>query len=141
MHDYGQGGLGILVDCDEPEELSKALGDTWEVVTENIESHPFYKRAMEREEQVYDFHNPSGLLKTYLYISARQSEGKTAFPIQVRKWWSKENRDVWAKSKEEVEKRFPHCQFLYGQVIEGRLEYSDIDSEDDFIKKFGSNNT
>ena len=141
IHDYQHGGVGMLVKADDPGELKQALGCSWDVITEKIEEHPFYKYAQEKGDTIYDLDEPKGLLFDMLYISARQSEGKTGYPVRINKLSKFHYREIWARTIDEVREKFPNCEFLYGKVLTKPLPKSDIDIEDDFIKSHGSKNT
>lgn len=136
-HDYGHGGVGMLVRCDNPSELAFALGESWKVVSENVGQNAYYKDAIANGEVIYEFPNPDGLLAKMLQISLSQSQGKQSFPIRVGSNGNYAFRYVWARSAEEVKSKFPCCEFLYGQVLTEPLEESDIDIPDDFIGKYG----
>ena len=136
-HDYGQGGIAMLVRCENTEDLKMALGDKWDIISENVADHPFWKNTTEAQHVVHDFSKPAGLLEAMLYVSARESEGKRVFPIRVGPWGRFQKREVWAKSKEEVEETFPNCKFLFGEILTLPMDRSDIDVPDEFIRKYG----
>ncbi|GAB1267131.1 hypothetical protein NBRC116493_03840 [Aurantivibrio infirmus] len=136
-HDYGHGGVGMLVRCENPDELAFALGASWKVVSEKVKENAYYKHAVANGEVIYDFSNPDGLLARMLKISLSQSQGKKAFPIRVGSNGNYASRYVWARSAEEIKSKFPSCEFLYGQVLTEPLRESDIDVPDDFIDKYG----
>ncbi len=140
-HDYGQGGVAMLVRCDSPEELELALGDKWEVITEGIADHSFWKYTSPAQHVVHDLASPTGLLEAILEVTARESEGKQIFPIRIGRWGRYRYREVWARSKEEVEAVFPNCKFLFNEIISGRLDRSDIDVRDEFIERYGKKYT
>lgn len=136
-HDYGHGGVGMLVRCEKPSELAIALGSSWKVVSDKVEENAYYKYAIATGEVIYDFSNPDGLLAKMLKISLSQSQGKKLFPIRVSSNGNYASRYVWARSVEEIKSKFPGCEFLYGQVLTEQLKESDIDIPDEFIDKYG----
>lgn len=72
IHDYQHGGVGMLVKCSDIKELECSLGPTWEVISDDVEAHPFYAFALESHYEIYDFSNPTGLLSSAMKIHARE---------------------------------------------------------------------
>ncbi|QKX17176.1 hypothetical protein [Microbulbifer sp. YPW1] len=136
LHDYQHGGAAMLVRCDNVEELKSSLGKSWKVISENVESHPYYKYAIKKSDPIYEFAKPAGLLEVILFISKRQQEGKTGYPIKIESQMGYIYREVWARSEADVVSVFPGCKFVYGEILNEPLERSDIDIEDDFIRKY-----
>lgn len=136
-HDYEHGGVAMLVRCENPNDLALALGASWKVISEQVEENAYYKHAIARDEVVYDFSDPDGLLEKMLKASLSQSQGKNLFPIRVGSNGNYASRYVWARSAGEITEKFPNCDFLYGQVLTDPLEESDIDIPDEFIDKYG----
>lgn len=141
IHDYQHGGVGMIIECEDIDALQKALGRSWEILSEQIEEHPLYHYALARQGGPYDFSRPDGVLADILFISARQSEGKTGFPVRVRQSDQYLYRNVWAHSKADVTQMLPGCEFLYGMMVGEPLVDVDIDAPDKLLSKYIENHT
>lgn len=140
IQDYEHGGVGMLVRCRDTAGLRHALGPSWELVTENVESHSFYHYTMQKGREIYDFSKPSGLLAKCINIAARQAEGKISVPVRGIHQGKVEYREIWARSAEDIQRQFPSLQLLYGvvhtQEIIDAMGESDIDVPDDFLDRY-----
>ncbi|MGS2724020.1 hypothetical protein ACVBEJ_09755 [Porticoccus sp. GXU_MW_L64] len=139
VHDYQHGSVGMLVRSDSADKLKNLLGNSWQVIDQNVEDYACYQQAMANGDHIYDMDEPEGLLATMILLAKWQSEGKTGYPIIAERAGRAGCREVWARSKEELERMFPGCRYLYGTSIGQPLGKSDMDVVDEFIKDFGSN--
>lgn len=133
VHDYGSGAVIVKIYAKSLEDVKAILPPPeWQ---SRSEDDPWIKDFPHKFLET-DIDSMEDWLKQLVYMSRRKAEGKTSFPVRGRKWGIfKEERNLWARSIEEVKERFPTLEFRY-YVPWSCQEQSDIDVDDEFTLRY-----
>lgn len=138
IHDYQSGSVRVRVFASSKSEVTNLLQPpSWDVYEDADSKRP--RLEDESRLDTSDVDNPSKLLKSLIYIQARQREGKLSFTYKVISAAGTEYRNIWAKSQREIEDRFPQLESMMfigmGPEILGQTGTSDIDVPDEFLMR------
>jgi len=136
--DYGNSGIVVRIFARTMEEIKEYFPTPkWVIIEECDPNCPKYNHKILES----DIDNREPWLKELIYGLQKEVEGKLPFPVRGRRWGIfYEERNLWARSKEEIEETFPTLEFRY--LVPWKCKkYSDIDVEDEFTSKYKVKNT
>ena len=132
VNDYGTGAVVVRIYAGSKADIEALLTEpTWKIYSSDDPNCPQYSHTVLES----DIDDQEDWLERLIYIQQRKAEGKQSFPVRGRRWGIfVAETNLWARSKAEVETRFPSLEFRY-HVPWSSTRHSDIDVRDDFISR------
>ena len=137
FHDYQHGGVLVRVFAESLQDVQSIFEPpNWSVVAEGSEEAPEIPEGFKILES--DIDNQEPWLKKFVYLFAREKEGKQAFYFETKsrptRYW-----EVYARSNKEVREKLPQLKSVSVPITEKifrEAKICNIDSPTDFLELF-----